>query len=78
VTPRDGRPYPSELRANDLVHWQPRLASDDVAAALPRLGSGPLVLVSPGVVTLADPKLGFRAGALLRDPDGHALQLVAR
>jgi catechol 2,3-dioxygenase-like lactoylglutathione lyase family enzyme len=78
VTPRDGRPFPAEARASDLVHWQPRLASDDVAAALRRLGRGPLVLVSPGVVTLADPKLGFPAGALLRDPDGHALQLVAR
>ena len=25
LNPRDGRPYPSDLRSNDLAHWQTRL-----------------------------------------------------
>jgi hypothetical protein len=28
------------------------------------------------VVTLPKDKLGFRKGLLVRDPDGHALQLI--
>lgn len=76
LAPRDGRPYPTEARASDLVHWQARLGSADVTAALNRAGQ--FRLISAGVVTLADPPLGFRTGALLRDPDGHALQIVSR
>jgi hypothetical protein len=34
------------------------------------------VLVSPGVVETPARELGFKAGAEVRDPDGHALQLV--
>jgi hypothetical protein len=32
--------------------------------------------VSPGAVELEGPELGFRAGSLVRDPDGHPLLLV--
>jgi hypothetical protein len=76
LAPRDGRPYPPEARASDLVHWQARLGSAEVTAALSRPGQ--FRLISAGVVTLADPPLGFRTAALLRDPDGHALQIVSR
>jgi hypothetical protein len=34
--------------------------------------------VSPGVVDLAEGHLGFTAGLLVRDPDGHALQVIER
>lgn len=29
-------------------------------------------------ITLPDDRLGFRKGVLLRDPDGHALQVIER
>jgi hypothetical protein len=32
--------------------------------------------VSPGVVVLPDRHLGFDAGFLARDPDGHALRVT--
>jgi hypothetical protein len=32
--------------------------------------------VSPGTLALADGALGFHQGMLVRDPDGHALQLT--
>jgi catechol 2,3-dioxygenase-like lactoylglutathione lyase family enzyme len=78
LSPRDGRPYPVDLRANDLTHWQTRLlapAVDDVAGAL-RSADAPFV--SPGLVTLPGDDLEFRRGALARDPDGHAMQIVGR
>jgi hypothetical protein len=35
-------------------------------------------LVSAGVVTLPESALGFTHGMLVRDPDGHAMQLIAK
>jgi catechol 2,3-dioxygenase-like lactoylglutathione lyase family enzyme len=73
LAPRDGRPMPSDLQANDLAHWQTTLVTSDAAPVLgDRLGGG---LVSPQVVP-ADPRLGFARGVLLRDPDGHGVRLV--
>ena len=76
LAPRDGRPYPTGSRSNDLWHWQTRLVTRDTAAAFEQARRGRAVFVSPGAVTLPDGALGFRQGLLLRDPDGHAVQLV--
>lgn len=76
LTPRDGRPVPPDQRPNDLVHWQTRLVTGAADAAAARLREGRAAFVSPGVATLPDGALGFRKGLLVRDPDGHALQLV--
>ncbi len=78
LTPRDGRPFPTDARANDLWHWQTRLTSPDAAAAARRLRAGRAAFVSPDLIALPDAPLGFRKGLLLRDPDGHALQVIER
>jgi catechol 2,3-dioxygenase-like lactoylglutathione lyase family enzyme len=78
LTPRDGRAAPADTRVNDLVHWQTLLAVGDAPTAARALLAGRFTLVSPGVVRMTDERLGFRAGFLLRDPDGHALQLGER
>jgi hypothetical protein len=33
--------------------------------------------VSPGIITLTNNQLGFTKGVLVRDPDGHVMQLIA-
>jgi catechol 2,3-dioxygenase-like lactoylglutathione lyase family enzyme len=76
LAPRDGRPTPVDVRANDLVHWQVRLAVSDPAAAGAALRRAKVWFVSPGPLPLADGALGFHQGMLVRDPDGHALQLT--
>src|SRR5213594_2211589 len=30
LTPRDGRPRPADVRANDIVHWQTTIATNDL------------------------------------------------
>ena len=75
LAPRDGRPYPADARANDLVHWQTDLVVSDVDAAAELLGRT-LRRVSPGPVELDEASAGFAEGILVRDPDGHALRLV--
>jgi len=76
LTPRDGRPYPADERPNDLVHWQTTVLVPDAAAAAAAIRRGKFRLVSPTPVELPDTTLGFRRGVLVRDPDGHAIQLV--
>ena len=78
LTPRDGRRYPDDARANDIIHWQTRLAASDVDSATQRLRAASTIFVSPGVVATQDGKLGFRRGLLLRDPDGHAVLLQGK
>jgi catechol 2,3-dioxygenase-like lactoylglutathione lyase family enzyme len=66
ITPPGGRKFPDDARANDLVFWRTHLEAD-------------------GTSWLSDGKGGMRArpisfsGAsgsfIIRDPDGHALQL---
>ena len=77
-TPRDGRPFPPGARANDLTHWQTRLVADSSERALERLFAVKASFISPGVVALPQDTLGFRKGFLVRDPDGHAVQIAEK
>ena len=76
LTPTDGRPYPADERPNDLVHWQTTVPVPDAAAAAAIVRRGRFRLLSPAAVELPDTALGFRRGLLVRDPDGHVVQLV--
>lgn len=76
LAPDDGRPFPQDERANDLVHWQTTILVPDADAAAAAVRRGRFRLISPGAVTLPDTSLGFRRGVRVRDPDGHVLQLV--
>jgi len=78
LAPRDGRPMPADARANDLIHWQTRLIVRDAEAAAARLRGGRSAFVSPGAVTIPEGGLGFTKGLLVRDPDGHVMQLTDR
>jgi catechol 2,3-dioxygenase-like lactoylglutathione lyase family enzyme len=76
LAPADGRPFPADEQANDLVHWQTTILVPDAATAAKVVRRGRFRLVSPGAVTLPDTSLGFRRGLRVRDPDGHVVQLV--
>jgi catechol 2,3-dioxygenase-like lactoylglutathione lyase family enzyme len=76
LTPRDGRPIPADEHANDLVHWQTELVTAHAEAAAGSLRAAKVPFVSPGVIVLSDAALGFRKAFTVRDPDGHAMQLI--
>ena len=78
LAPSDGRPAPADVRPNDLIAWQTRLVATDASSVAQRLTPGVFAFVSPGVVALEDTALGFRKGALVRDPDGHVVMLVQK
>lgn len=78
LAPGDGRPIPEDERANDLVHWQTTLVTDGADNASESLQAGKAEFVSPGVVEIPEGKLGFKQGFLVRDPDGHVMEIVER
>ncbi|MGH9794700.1 MAG: VOC family protein [Candidatus Acidiferrales bacterium] len=78
LAPRDGRATPLDWKANDLTHWQTNVvvASAEAGAAATRARK--FLWVSPGAVRLPDALLGFRRAITVRDPDGHAVQLIEK
>ena len=76
LAPDDGRPAPADTRSNDLIAWQTRLRTRDIQATTKRILAGTFAFVSPGIVALAGSTMSIRQGALVRDPDGHAVMLV--
>ena len=78
LTPRDGRPRPVDVRANDIVHWQTVIKMDDVDLMAKKLHDARVRFVSPGAVTMPKEQAGFSKGALVSDPDGHNVLLIQR
>lgn len=76
LAPSDGKPYPADERANDLIHWQTSLRVRDLDAAAKRLLQAGAPFVSSGPTALPDRSLGFSKGLLVRDPDGHVMEVV--
>jgi catechol 2,3-dioxygenase-like lactoylglutathione lyase family enzyme len=67
LAPRDGRPYPPEEKANDLLHWQTKFLGIDTAEAEQDLQKFRSPFISTGVV---------KGSIVVRDPDGHAIQIA--
>ena len=78
LTPRDGRVRPADVHANDIVHWQTMIATDDVDLVAKKLRDAHVRFVSPGVVAMPKDKAGFSKAALVSDPDGHDVLLIQR
>jgi catechol 2,3-dioxygenase-like lactoylglutathione lyase family enzyme len=75
LAPRDGRPVPLDLKANDLAHWQTTVVAAAPAALLGSTFGG--WLVSPDVVTPPS-AFAFARGLLVRDPDAHGVRVIAK
>jgi catechol 2,3-dioxygenase-like lactoylglutathione lyase family enzyme len=78
VTPTDGRPIPGDQHPNDLVHWQTEIQVRSLAQLEARLDSAGIPRVSRHPVAAGDRNLGSARGVLVKDPDGHVIQLVDR
>jgi catechol 2,3-dioxygenase-like lactoylglutathione lyase family enzyme len=78
LAPRDGRPRPRDVHANDVVHWQTMIATGDVDHLAKKLADGNVGFVSSGVVAVPKDQVGFSKGALVSDPDGHVILLIQK
>ena len=72
LAPGDGRPYPSGEKANDLIHWQTKFLGTSAAQAELELRKVRSAFVSTGVV---QPSFAQKS-IVVRDPDGHAIQVT--
>src|SRR5438046_7959367 len=52
LAPRDGRPRPADVRANDIVHWQTTIATDDVEALAKELSDAHVGFGSDGIIVM--------------------------
>lgn len=66
ITPPGGRDLAADAKSNDLVFWNTHLAVDDVAKLSAKLHESGVAFVS---------KPGSARSHIVRDPDGHAMQL---
>ncbi len=78
LSPRDGRPFPVDEHANDLVHRETILMTPDADAAASQLSVARVKFVSSGVVANHMQMLDFSKAFLVRDPDGHAIEIAAQ
>lgn len=78
LSPRDGRPFPVDEHANDLVHRETILMTPDADAAASQLVAARVKFVSSGVVASHMQMLDFSKAFLVRDPDGHAIEIAAQ
>jgi catechol 2,3-dioxygenase-like lactoylglutathione lyase family enzyme len=78
LAPRDGRPFPPDEHANDIVHRHTILITPDADAAARPLQASKAAFVSSGVVANQTGQPGFKKALLVRDPDGHAIELEQR
>jgi catechol 2,3-dioxygenase-like lactoylglutathione lyase family enzyme len=78
LTPRDGRPRPADIHANDIVHWQTMIAANDIDSLAKRLRDAHVRFISPEVVAIPKDQIGFSKGALVSDPDGHSVLLIQK
>jgi len=78
LTPRDGRPRPADIHANDIVHWQTMIVTNDVDLLAKKLLDAHVRFVSSGVVAVPRDEAGFSKGALVSDPDGHEVLFIQK
>jgi len=74
-SPRDGSPFPVDEHANDVIHRQTVLVTNSTNQAARDLFSAMVNFVSSGVVENQMDRLGYRTAFIVRDPDGHAVEI---
>ncbi|MEH1934544.1 MAG: VOC family protein [Nostoc sp.] len=77
ILPGKGRTMPSDWKSCDIAHMQIELVVNDIEQAVEILRQNGVQFVSPRVVQFTDSASFYRQGCLVKDPDGHAILLIA-
>src|SRR5215469_13476459 len=75
LSPRDGKPFPLDEHANDVIHRQTVLVTRSTDQTARDLWSAKVNFVSSGVIANQKDELGYRTAFIVRDPDGHAVEV---
>ena len=76
LSPRDGSPFPVDEHANDVIHRQTVLVTKSADQAARDLSLAKVNFVSSGVIAnQKGDELGYSTAFIVRDPDGHAVEI---
>jgi len=78
LAPKNGRSLPEDEHANDLMHHETGLVTEDIELAFRTLLQAHTTFISSTVVLFPKAEVGFHSALLVRDPDGHPMELVAK
>ena len=78
LAPTNGRSMPEDERANDLIHHETCLDTEDIEATSRWLREAQSPFISSAIVSFPKAEAGFHSALLVRDPDGHPVELVER
>ena len=74
--PGPGRKYPADTRANDLWNWQTIVFVTDAEKLYQQVKAAGYHSVSKELVQMGNAETGWQKAFVVRDPDGHAVQVV--
>jgi len=78
ISPPGGRALPENAKANDLIFWHTDLLADEINGLASRLHHRGTRFVTAPSVRLRGDSSDSLDRVMLRDPDGHALELIRR
>jgi len=73
LKPKGGRPYPKDERADDLIHYETIMITDNADELFNKLKKEGVTLISSSVVQIQDSNYLYKKGFYFRDPDGHVV-----
>jgi len=75
LTPRDGRSFPADEHPNYLLNRQTVMLTKDAIRVARQLYSSQVSFLSSGLVTNPASGLAFKKALVVRDPDGHPVEI---
>ncbi len=78
ITPPGGRALPASAKSNDLIFWHTDLLADGFNDLASRLREREIRFVSTRLPDLSGNSASSLNTVIVRDPDGHALELINR
>ncbi|MFN6538868.1 MAG: VOC family protein [Nostoc sp. EkiNYC01] len=77
IVPGKGRTIPSNWKSCDIAHIQIELVVNNLEQLVDKLRRNGVQFVSSRIVQFSDRSFPYRQGCLVKDPDGHAILLIA-
>lgn len=77
IVPTNGRPMPRDWKSCDIAHMQVELVINDIEQAVEIVQQNGVQFVSSRLVQFTDSSAPYRQGCLIKDPNGHAMLLIA-
>ena len=77
IVPGKGRPMPSDWKSCDIAHIQIELVVNNLEQLVDKLRRNGVQFVSSRIVQFSDRSFPYKQGCLVKDPDGHAILLIA-